>query len=133
MDSIVGWGNAALIVLGVISLLAVTVVGFKASFNTARVSALREDNGDLRSRVDDLDKELVRQKAREEAEVAKRKAIEARVHHLESENELLKDMVLQRTDITTLTEAMEDHENYVRKEIDAMKVMLKEIRDAVGE
>lgn len=115
-------GNAILVLLGAVSLLAALYVAFRASFSTARIKALREDNEDLRLRVDDLDKEVVRRKAKEEA-------LAARVKHVEDEKELLKEMVLQRGDFSRILTVMELHEEFVRTEIEVIKGMLREAVD----
>lgn len=83
------------IILGLATLTALvgsTYVLFRASLSRARINALREDNQDLRNRVDDQDKELIKCQARE-------KVLEETCVHLREENDMLKKLVLQRAEV----------------------------------
>lgn len=94
--SIVATG-LGIIVLGVGALLFVN-----GSYNKARTIALREDNQDLRARVDDQDKVILRH-------IAKESSYEARLTAVESENQLLRDMVTQRADVQMVLETLNNH------------------------
>lgn len=101
-DGASGMANMAGTVFGIAILLGGVYFAFKASYNTARIQALRDDNTDLRHRVDDLDGEIERAKQREET-------LEVKVHHLESENQLLREMVLQRAEVGAVASKLDEH------------------------
>lgn len=92
--------NLLVSVLSLTVLAGVAYVGFKASFNSARIKALREDNDDLRHRVDDCDKELDKVKAARESDKATMAA-------QASEITLLREMVLQRAEVERTRLALE--------------------------
>lgn len=91
-------GTIVTLILGLGTLTALaagTYVLFRASLSSARINALREDNTDLRNRVDDQDKALIKCGARESA-------LEIQVEHLKQENILLHDLVTSKADVETL-------------------------------
>jgi len=74
----------------------------KGSYNKARIAALREDNDDLRARVGDMAAELERRKLQEET-------LSARVSKVDSENQLLRDMVTQRAEVERVNNSLAEH------------------------
>lgn len=74
----------------------------RGSYNKARLQALREDNDDLRKRVDDQDKELEKCRIREDKHDAEIKA-------LRSENLLLRDMVTSKAEVGQLMDLLATH------------------------
>jgi len=88
--------------IAIIGAAAAVVVFVRGSYGAARINALREDNTDLRARVDDSDKELLKCKGREEA-------LEARVIALERENEFLNGMVTKAADVESLRRRQDEY------------------------
>jgi peptidoglycan hydrolase CwlO-like protein len=119
METLAQWLGMIGGAFGIIVLIIGAVVFINGSYNKARIQALREDNDDLRNRVDDLDDEAERAKIREDK-------LEAQVKHLSTENQLLADMITQRANVEALADLLEHHHR------EAMKSW-KEIKDAVTE
>lgn len=125
--SLTSAGAVVTLILGLgtlTALVAGTYVLFRASLSSARINALREDNTDLRDRVDDQDKALLKCAARESA-------LEIQVDHLKQENILLHELVTSKADVETLKKEvtklfakLEEHHRQV------FPVMV-EIRDAL--
>lgn len=74
----------------------------KGSYNKARIQALREDNDDLRKRVDDADKELEKCNARADKH-------ELELKNLHTENALLRELVSQRVEFTEMIGMLNEH------------------------
>lgn len=89
-------------VLSIALALGAALALVKGSYNKARIAALREDNDDLRARVGDMDNELERRKLREET-------LNARVDKVDSENQLLRDLVTQRAEVDKVHNAVQEH------------------------
>lgn len=89
-------------VLSIALALGAALALVKGSYNKARIAALREDNDDLRARVGDLDSELERQKLRDQTR-------EAKIAKVDSENQLLRDMVTQRAEVDRVNQAVAEH------------------------
>jgi predicted nuclease with TOPRIM domain len=112
------------VVLGVLALLGGSLALVRGSYTKARIQGLREDNEDLRSRLDDCDKEETRLKAREEA-------LKAKVASVQSENEALKAMVTQRANVDEVLvrlnahheDAMQGQRQLMETQMDAQRVM----------
>lgn len=102
MDSVaqvLGVTGGLIAILGAIVGVLLFVRG---SYNKARLQALREDNDDLRKRVDDQDKELEKCRIREDKHDAEIKA-------LRSENLLLRDMVTSKAEVGQLMDLLATH------------------------
>jgi hypothetical protein len=97
-DTLVQVLGAVVAVIAIIGAGIGVVVFIRGAYGQARITALREDNDDLRKRVDDSDKELAKCNAREDV-------LEVNLLHLRSENDLLREMVTQRADVSTLIDA----------------------------
>lgn len=96
---------------GILVLLMGAFVYAKGTYSKARIEALREDNADLRDRVNDLEKKEV--------------LLTKDVVKLQGENELLKGLVTQRAQVDTLLEALNQyHEQYLSS--------WKAIKDEIG-
>lgn len=93
------WLAVLATVLGLASILGAVIATFRASYSRARIEALREDNNDLRARVDDLEAKEERAQKRE-AELA------SEVKHMKDENNILKEMVLQRVEIAGIADVL---------------------------
>lgn len=102
MSDIPAWLSVLSILVGIAAMLGGVVAVFRASYSRARIEALREDNQDLRHRIEDLERKGDRAEVREDE-------LEAQVNSLSSENELLKELVLQRVEITGLGDLMTMH------------------------
>lgn len=89
-------------VLSVALALGAALALVKGSYNKARIAALREDNDDLRARIGDLDNEIERRKLKEEA-------LDAKVAKVDSENQLLRDLVTQRAEVDKVNLAVQAH------------------------
>ena len=94
------------LVITVLGLIGGSFALVKGSYNKARIQALREDNDDLRKRLDDADKDSIRRDAREQTLIA-------RIEHVESENELLKTMVTQRANVDQVLDRLNEHHEQV--------------------
>lgn len=116
-------------VLSIALALGAALALVKGSYNRARIQALREDNDDLRARVGDLDSELERRKLREET-------MEAKVNKVDSENQLLRELVTQRADVERVEEAVREHHSKALKELDEHHEMSvnawRQISEALG-
>jgi hypothetical protein len=113
-------GTVAAWVLGIIVMLTAAGVAWalvKGAYTKARMEALRTS-------LDDTDKELAKEKGR-------RLLLEARVKHVESENDTLKNLVLQRAEFDLINEAMETHENNAVARAEAMLSTMKEYFDTI--
>lgn len=102
MDSV---AQAMGIVGGLIAILgAITgvLIFVRGSYSKARLQALREDNDDLRKRVDDQDRELEKCRAREDKHDTEIKA-------LKSENALLREMVTSKAEVEQLMKLLTTH------------------------
>jgi peptidoglycan hydrolase CwlO-like protein len=106
-------------------LIAGTYVLFRASLSKARINALREDNEDLRHRVDDQDKELLKCAARETA-------LEVKVEHLDQENKLLQALVTSKADVETLKEEVARLFKELTKHHNEVMPVMTAIRDNVS-
>lgn len=89
-------------VLSIALALGAALALVRGSYTKARISALREDNDDLRARVSDMDVELERRKAKEDV-------MSAKVDKINSENQLLRDMVTQRAEVEKVQAAVQAH------------------------
>lgn len=109
-------------VLSLCLLLGAVLAIVRGSYNKARITALREDNEDLRHRVGYLDGELERHKESErqkdERHTLEKEAVEARLQRVEEENSLLRDMVTQRAQVEAVEEAVRDHHEKALHELD---------------
>lgn len=99
LTTVLGVITAIIVIVGAV---AGVVVFVRGSYGAARMNALREDNTDLRARVDDGDKELLRLKGKEAA-------LEARVEALERENEFLNGMVTKAADVESLRRRQDEY------------------------
>lgn len=89
-------------IAGIAVLLTSAFVFTKGSYNKARIEALRDDNNDLRARVEDLEGDLERSKTKEAV-------LEAKVNSLVNENQLLTALVTQRAQVEELTGVLSNH------------------------
>jgi chromosome segregation ATPase len=99
-----GISEAVQVIGAIIGLLIMVGGGLalvRGSYNKARIQALREDNDDLRKRVDDMDREAERERS-------KVKTLTDKVTHLENENTLLTSLVTQRADVDTVLTELRD-------------------------
>jgi len=120
-------GTAVTLILGLgtlTALVAGTYVLFRASLSSARINALREDNTDLRARVDDQDKELIKCAARETA-------LEVKVEHLKHENVLLHDLVTSKADVENLKKEVAKLFGRLEAHHQQVYPVMVEIRDAL--
>lgn len=99
MTAVLGIIVALIVISGAVFAVVVFVRG---SYGAARINALREDNVDLRARVDDGDKELLKCKGREDI-------LEARVLALERENAILTEMVTKAADVESVRRRQDDY------------------------
>jgi polyhydroxyalkanoate synthesis regulator protein len=102
MDGIPQFLVAVAAVIGAIVLIGGALALVRGSYNKARIQALREDNEDLRNRVQDCEDKLTAADARETA-------LEMKVQHVESENDLLTQLVTQRADVDKVLKLLDDH------------------------
>ncbi len=106
MDSV---STALAVVAGSIIVLGAiigVVIFIRGSYGKARLEALREDNDDFRKRVADLDRDL--EVLTEKYEVKKTEN-----ESLKGENGLLRELSLQRADVTGVKEMLEAHDQRV--------------------
>lgn len=87
----------------------------RGSFNKARVQELREDNDDLRDRLDDAEKKIKTYEARETA-------LETKVDHQQNEIDLLTNMLTQRAEVqdvkvavVAVLENLKDHHDEAKQ------------------
>jgi outer membrane murein-binding lipoprotein Lpp len=95
-------GTAITIAVGLVVLLGavVSVVVFvRGAYGKARMEALRQDNEDLRNRLDDADDKFAAYKEGAETAV---KELTTRVKTCEDENKMLKEMAFQRANVEEL-------------------------------
>lgn len=95
-------------VLGIIVLVTGALLYINGSYNRARMNALREDNDDLRHRVDDTEAELSNCKTKLQARNIK-------IESLETENRLLVDMITQRAEVEAISDLLEMHHKETTK------------------
>lgn len=88
----------------IILALAAVLVFVRGAYGNARIQALREDNEDLRNRVNDTEGE--------------RDIYKLRAESLASENAILKDLTLQRANVDQLKHALLAHN---AEEMDTLK------------
>lgn len=122
MSNLGDWVGVVGSTFGVIVLLISAFIFVSGSYNKARIQALREDNQDLRDRVNDLDSELERTKAREDK-------LEAQVQHLVTENQLLADMITQRANVEALSDMLDHHHSEAMKAWDKIAKAIEVLRD----
>lgn len=82
-------------ILGILVLAGTALALIRGSYTKALTEALR-------TRLDETDKELTRERGR-------RERLEDRVKHVEAENETLKNLVLQRAEFEQINAAMREH------------------------
>lgn len=87
---------------GFIVLIASLIVAAKGSYNKARIQGLREDLDDSRNREEDREREVKDLQAKQEV-------CTAQIEGVMRENEVLKDLVTQRVEITVLRTQLESH------------------------
>lgn len=119
------WLSVMSIALGTAAILGGVVAVFRASYSKARIEALREDNQDLRSRIEDLERKEVRHHKREDE-------LEAKVGHLESENETLRELVLQRVEVQGLGDLLTMHHQQAMNHWDRMTEAIEKLVVAHG-
>lgn len=90
--------------LGILILCGGALALVRGSYSKARIQALREDNDDLRSRVEDLDRELDRRRDKITNQADK-------IEDLRSECRLLKELVTSKADVEAVTDFLEFHHN----------------------
>lgn len=113
MDSLTDWVLLVATALGLVLLVGSVLAIVRGSYNKARIQALREDNEDLRNRVGDVEHSLEQEKAARERDAiaakGREEAMGLKVKHLESENDLLKQLVTQRANVDQVMERVNEH------------------------
>lgn len=107
------WLGVVMTTLGIAAIMGGVVATFRASYSKARIEALREDNQDLRNRIEDLEAKEVRSSAKEDE-------LESDIVHLKNENETLRELVLQRVEIVGLGDLMTMHHQQAMQHWDKM-------------
>lgn len=115
LTAVLGAIAAIIVITGAVVAVVVFVRG---SYGAARINALREDNTDLRARVDDSDKALLKCKAREET-------LEARIEALERENEFLNGMVTKAADVDALRRRQDEYYQEVMAMLERILIALE--------
>lgn len=95
------------------------------SYNKARMDALREDNDDLRKRLDDTERDLLRERTKGEAR-------DIRIKHLESENLLLTQLVTQKADVEGVKTDVHRVLEEIRTHHASMTKAYERLYDAIG-
>jgi phage I-like protein len=113
---------------GLAVLLGAAYIGFKGSYNKARIEALRGDLADANVRLDaERDSRM-----KDEGRIDK---LESEVRHLSSENELLRDLVTQRADVAAIATALSAHHDEalgaIRRHHEASMEHLTSIEEAI--
>ena len=111
-------------VIGLVIAVAVAIGGglalVRGSYTKARMEALREDNGDLRNRVRDCEEKVKASEAREAL-------LAQQVKHVESENNLLKEMVTQRANVEGIGNMLQYHHDQAMSRIDELPEKILEV------
>lgn len=102
-------------ICGILVLVAGAWVNFKGSYNKARLEALREDLGDYRDRVNQLEsKEIIQSKD---------------IQRLSSENDLLKGLVTQRAQVEQVLEELSLHHAEAMRQWEGMNEILRKMEE----
>lgn len=105
----------------IVSLILLVGGGFlitHGAYSRARLEALREDNNDLRSRIDDLEK---------------REEIQAKdIQRLSSENVLLRNLVTSKAEVDGVLAAVNTHHTYAEAKWRDLLAAINEIKEGVS-
>lgn len=112
-------------VLSIIMLSGGVVVFFKASYNRARIDALRQDIDDYRNRQEQCD----RQHSDDEKRIEK---CEDEIKHLTDENHTLRELVLQRVEIHGLGDLLTMHHQEAMVYWKHMTEAMEQLNDQQG-
>lgn len=109
-------------IAGIIILLTGAFVFVKGSYSKAKIEALRQDNSDLRDRVNDLEHEVAARRAKEEE--LEHKLIEAT-----EKIDLLSEMVMQRANVEAIHDIVENHHIEAKTAWTQIQEYLRELKD----
>jgi chromosome segregation ATPase len=109
-------------VIGLLILVGGAIALVRGSYNKARIQALREDNDDLRARLDDCDKKINDHEQRETI-------MDGKIEHLQSENYILTQMITQRANVAEVVELLQEHHLQTTENWKKILGMLAEMRN----
>src|SRR5690349_2480241 len=109
-------------IIGLLILIGGAIALVRGSYNKARIQALREDNDDLRARLNDCDKKI-------SEHVAAETLLEQKVDHLTSENVMLTQMVTQRANVDEVITLLNVHHVQSMEYWERMTTAMEGMRD----